>query len=274
MDQYDTARVMMGINPFDFSWTLESGEAFQAPEVVMAYSAPGLNALSHTYHELYKKRLARGKWRDAERPVLINNWEATYFDFNEEKLLDIARTSKEAGVELFVLDDGWFGKRNDDTTSLGDWFVDRDKLPDGISSLAQKVNELGMKFGLWFEPEMVSRKSELYEEHPEWIIQVPGRRASTGRNQLVLDFSNPEVVDHLFERMASILQSGQIEYVKWDMNRYMTEIGSLQLRSHQQKEVPHRYILGVYELYERLIQAFPNILFESCASGEHDLILA
>jgi alpha-galactosidase len=267
VDHYDTARVTMGINPFDFQWLLESGESFQTPEVVMAYSDEGLNKLSQTYHELYRTRLVRGEWRDKVRPVLINNWEATYFDFNEEKILEIAKTAKELGTELFVLDDGWFGKRNDDTTSLGDWFVDKEKLPDGIASLAHKVEELGLSFGLWFEPEMVSKVSELYENHPDWLIHVPGRRLSHGRNQFVLDFSRPEVVDYIYEMMAKLLKEAPISYVKWDMNRYMTEIGSAVLSADRQYEVSHRYILGVYDLYERLTAAFPHVLFESCASG-------
>ncbi|MGF3105029.1 alpha-galactosidase [Rossellomorea sp. DUT-2] len=267
VDQYDVTRVSMGINPFDFSWLLESGESFQTPEVVMAYSDAGLNGLSREYHDLYRSRLARGMWRDKARPVLINNWEATYFDFDEEKILTIARTAKDMGVELFVLDDGWFGKRNDDTTSLGDWFVDEDKLPEGIPSLAEKIKQLGMDFGLWFEPEMVSKVSELYQEHPDWIIHVPGRSPSHGRHQYVLDFSRKEVVDHIYNMMADVLEEAPISYVKWDMNRYMTEVGSVALPSGRQREVPHRYILGVYDLYERLTSAFPHILFESCASG-------
>ncbi|WP_226581282.1 alpha-galactosidase [Halobacillus litoralis] len=267
VDQYDISRVSMGISPFDFSWKLNPGESFQTPEVVMGYSRAGLNDLSQTYHDLYQGRLARGKWRDRERPVLINNWEATYFDFNEEKLLSIAEQSQKLGIELFVLDDGWFGRRNDDTTSLGDWFVDEAKLPNGLKPLVDQVNDLGMSFGLWFEPEMVSKESQLYKEHPEWIIHVPGRKPSTGRHQLVLDFSNPDVVEYIYEQMAAVLSESNIEYVKWDMNRYMTEIGSARLASDQQMEVPHRYMLGVYHLYEKLVNAFPHVLFESCASG-------
>ncbi|WP_027954806.1 alpha-galactosidase [Halobacillus kuroshimensis] len=267
VDQYERARVSMGINPFDFSWKLEPGGSFQTPELVSAFSSHGRNGLSHLYHDLYQKRLARGRWRDQERPVLINNWEATYFDFDERKLQSIAEQSSRLGVELFVLDDGWFGRRNDDTTSLGDWFVDEAKLPNGLKPLVEKVNETGMAFGLWFEPEMVSKQSELYEAHPDWIIQVAGRHPSTGRHQLVLDFSNPEVVDYIYDRMKTILSEANIEYVKWDMNRYMTEIGSARLASDQQMEVPHRYMLGVYHLYERLTTEFPHILFESCASG-------
>lgn len=267
VDHYDVTRVMMGINPFDFNWLLEAGGSFQTPEVVMVYSDQGLNGMSQIYHRLYQNRLARGKWRDQERPVLINNWEGTYFDFNENKILAMATEAKRLGVELFVLDDGWFGGRNDDTTSLGDWFVNRDKLPNGIAHLANEIRNLGLDFGLWFEPEMVSPISQLYQEHPDWIIHVADRDRTQGRNQYVLDFSRKEVVDHIFQVMAAILKDASISYVKWDMNRYMTEIGSITLPPERQQELPHRYILGVYQLYERLIKAFPAILFESCSSG-------
>lgn len=267
VDHYDVARVMVGINPFDFNWLLESGESFQTPEVVLVYSDQGLNGMSQTYHELYRTRLAKGNWRDKPRPILINNWEATYFDFNESKIVDIGNTAKELGIELLVLDDGWFGKRDDDTTSLGDWFPDETKLPNGITGLAKKVTESGIQFGLWFEPEMISKKSRLYEQHPDWLLHVPGRSQSHGRNQYVLDFSREEVVDHIHEMMAGILREAPISYVKWDMNRYMTEIGSPALPASRQREVAHRYILGVYDLYERLNNEFPDILFESCASG-------
>ncbi|MDQ0225806.1 alpha-galactosidase [Metabacillus niabensis] len=267
VDYLDITRISIGINPFDFNWLLEQGESFQTPEVVMVYSNQGLNGMSQRFHKLYQSRLARGKWRDEPRPVLTNNWEGTYFDFNEEKIVEIAKQSKELGVELFVLDDGWFGKRDDDTTSLGDWFVDHNKLPNGISGLAEKITALGMDFGLWFEPEMVSKVSELYKEHPDWLIHVPNRNQSHGRNQYVLDYSRKEVVDSIYEMMTNILRDAPISYVKWDMNRYMTEIGSATLPANRQREVTHRYILGVYDLYERLTNEFPNVLFESCASG-------
>ncbi|MGH2318635.1 alpha-galactosidase [Planococcus sp. SE5232] len=267
VDHFDVTRMMIGINPFDFNWLLESGEAFQTPEVVMVYSADGLNDMSQTFHKLYRTRLARGKWRDQERPVLINNWEATYFDFDETKIFELAKSSKELGVELFVLDDGWFGKRDDDTTSLGDWFEDKRKLPNGITQLAKDITGLGMEFGLWFEPEMVSKASELYKTHPDWVIHVPNRKMSHGRNQFVLDFSRQEVVDFIHGLMADVLRDAPISYVKWDMNRYMTEIGSLELPANRQREVAHRYILGVYSLYERLTTEFPHVLFESCAGG-------
>jgi alpha-galactosidase len=267
VDHFDVSRVLMGINPFDFNWLLESGEDFQTPEVVMVYSEEGLNGMSQTYHRLYRTRLAKGKWRDLERPILINNWEGTYFNFNEEKILAMAKESKQLGVELFVLDDGWFGQRDDDRTSLGDWFVHEKKLPNGIVGLSKKVNDLGMKFGLWFEPEMVSKVSQLYEAHPDWIIHVPNRCQSQSRNQFVLDYSRKEVVNAIYGMMATVLREASISYVKWDMNRYMTEIGSTQLPSNRQQEVSHRYILGVYDLYNRLTSEFPDILFESCASG-------
>ncbi len=267
VDHYDISRVIMGINPFDFNWLLKSGENFQMPEVVMVYSDEGLNDMSQTFHRLYRTRLARGKWRDRERPVLINNWEATYFDFNDKKILELAKASKDLGVELFVLDDGWFGKRDDDTTSLGDWTADTRKLPNGIARLAEDINELGLEFGLWFEPEMISKVSDLYRAHPDWVIHVPDRKMSHGRNQFVLDFSRQEVVDYIYGLMADVLKEAPITYIKWDMNRYMTEIGSLDLPANRQREVVHRYILGVYSLYERLTTEFPDVLFESCAGG-------
>ncbi|ALS79623.1 alpha-galactosidase [Planococcus kocurii] len=267
VDHYNVTRLMTGINPFDFNWLLENGDSFQTPEVVMVYSAEGLNDMSQTFHRLYRTRLARGQWRDRERPVLINNWEATYFDFDEQKIFELAQSSKELGVELFVLDDGWFGKRDDDTTSLGDWFEDKRKLPSGITQLAKDITDLEMEFGLWFEPEMVSKVSELYKTHPDWVIHVSNRQMSHGRNQLVLDFSRQDVVDYIYNLMAEVLRDAPISYVKWDMNRYMTEVGSLELPANRQREVAHRYILGVYSLYERLTTEFPHVLFESCAGG-------
>lgn len=267
VDHYNISRVQMGINPFDFNWLLEPGEAFQTPEVVSVYSDKGLNGMSQTYHEIYRKRLARGPWRDKERPILINNWEATYFDFNEEKIIKLAKKAKDVGVELFVLDDGWFEGRNDDTSSLGDWFVDKSKLPNGLDGLAKRVEDMGMKFGIWFEPEMISKNSRLYSQHPDWIIKVPDRRASNGRNQYVLDFSRAEVRKEIYSMIRRILIDVPISYVKWDMNRNMTEIGSEGLPADRQREVAHRYILGLYEILERLTSEFPHILFESCASG-------
>lgn len=267
VDAFDSARVRLGINPESFCWTLDPGAELCVPEAVLAYSGAGLGALSDAYHRLYRQRLARGVWRDRGRPVLINNWEATYFDFSEGKLLEIAGVAREMGLELFVLDDGWFGERDDDTSSLGDWFVDRRKLPDGLDGLARKVEALGMRFGLWIEPEMVSRRSRLFEEHPDWAIGVPGRPRTESRNQLVLDLSRREIVDHLFGVLRDVLRSAPISYVKWDMNRSITEPYGPALAADRQGEFFHRYILGVYDLYDRLVTEFPDILFESCASG-------
>ena len=267
VDCYNVTRVLMGIHPFEFQWTLNQGESFQTPEAVMVYSDTGLNGMSQAYHSLYRNHLVRGFWKDKVRPILINNWEATYFDFTESSILKIASKAKQLGVELFVLDDGWFGERNNDGTSLGDWYVNTDKLPNGIEGLCEKINDLGMKFGLWFEPEMVNEISDLYSKHKDWIIGVPGREHSYGRNQYVLDFSRKEVVDYIYECMAKILHKTNISYVKWDMNRNITEAFSLGLPKNRQREFYHRYILGVYDLYERLTTEFPKILFESCASG-------
>ena len=267
VDQYKTTRVVMGINPFDFEWLLEAGEAFQTPEVVMVYSGTGMGEMSRTYHQIYRNRLARGKYRNAARPVLINNWEATYFDFNEDKLKAIAKQASELGIEMLVLDDGWFGKRDSDNCSLGDWYVDHKKLPNGLKSLADAIGEYGMGFGLWFEPEMVSPDSDLYRAHPDWCLHVPERHRSLARNQLILDYSRPEVQDAIIDMMSGILSSAKIAYVKWDMNRNMSEIGSATLPAERQMETAHRYMLGVYLVMETITQRFPDVLFESCSGG-------
>lgn len=267
VDTHDTTRVTVGINPSGFDWKLDANESFQTPEAVMVYSENGMNGMSQTFHKLYQKRLARGYWRDRPRPILINNWEATYMDFTEERLLEIAEKAKECGVELFVLDDGWFGERVDEHGGLGDWFANTDRLPNGISGLSEKIEAMGMKFGLWFEPEMVNKNSDLYRTHPDWMIHTPNRSASHGRFQFVLDFSRPEVVDCIYGMMETILSESKISYIKWDMNRSITECYSQALDADRQGEVFHRYILGVYSLYERLTAAFPQVLFESCASG-------
>lgn len=267
VDTHDTTRVLLGIHPFGFSWKLDPGDRFQTPEAVVVWSQKGLGGMSRTFHGLYQKRLARGYWRDRERPILINNWEATYFDLTEEKLLAIAGRAKECGVELFVLDDGWFGARSNDRAGLGDWTPNLERLPDGITGLADKIEALGLRFGLWFEPEMVNKDSDLYRAHPDWILQTPDRHSSQGRFQYVLDFSRREVVDCIYGMMHKILRSAKISYIKWDMNRSITECYSSALPADRQGEVFHRYILGVYDLYERLTAAFPHILFESCASG-------
>ena len=267
VDHYNVTRVSLGINPFEFEWKLGKGESFQTPEAVMVYSSQGLNSMSQTFHALFRNHLMKSEWSKKVRPILINNWEATYFDFTEEKILSLAEQAKKLGIELFVLDDGWFGERNDDTSSLGDWDVNLKKLPNGIDSLAGKICDMGLMFGLWFEPEMVNEISKLYKMHPDWAVGVPGRKRTLGRNQLVLDFSNNEVVDYIYEKMANILDCGKISYVKWDMNRFITEAFSQTLPADRQKEFFHRNILGVYRLYEKLTQRFPHILFESCASG-------
>ena len=267
VDHYQVTRVMMGIHPHQFKWKLASDESFQAPEVVMVYSDEGLNGMSQTFHDLYRNQLIRDPWKTDERPILINNWEATYFDFNEEKLVNIAESAKELGIELFVLDDGWFGKRNDDTSSLGDWFVNEEKLPNGLTSLAQKLNNIGMKFGLWFEPEMINPNSQLFNDHPEWVVGRQGEHLTFGRNQLVLDFSRNDVVKYIYEKMAGIIRKTRLTYIKWDMNRNITDAYSAALGLDQQGEFFHRYILGVYSLYEKLTNEFPDVLFESCAGG-------
>ncbi|MGL5723478.1 alpha-galactosidase, partial [Cetobacterium sp.] len=266
-NQYDKLRVSIGMNPFNFNWTLLKGDEFQSPEVVMSYSNTGMNGLSLNYHRLYRERLARGVWRDKVRPILLNNWEATYFDFNEEKILDIAKKAKELGVELFVLDDGWFGARNHDKAGLGDWWSNLEKIPSGVEGLSKKVEEMGIKFGLWFEPEMVNKDSELYRNHPNWILRAPNRKDTPSRNQHTLDLGREDVREYLYEKLSKILRESKISYVKWDMNRPMTEVWSEVVDSTKQGEVFHRYILGLYELLEKLTTEFPEILFESCASG-------
>lgn len=266
-DTFGQTRVMIGINPRAFCWNLKPGESFQTPEAVVVYSSRGLNSMSQNFHGLYRNRLARGYWRDKERPVLLNNWEATYMNFDEEKIMKIATKAHEAGIELFVLDDGWFGKRNDDHRGLGDWYVNMDKLENGISGLSKKVTDMGMRFGLWFEPEMVNEDSDLFRAHPDWILATPGRTPSLGRNQYVLDFSRKEVVDAIYDMMEKVIADSTISYIKWDMNRSITECYSAAYPAEQQGEIYHRYILGVYDLYERLITRFPEVLFESCASG-------
>lgn len=267
VDQLFRTRAWIGLNDYDFSWILESGDEFQSPEAVMVYSQAGIGHMSRTYHKLYRKRLVRGKYRDEARPILANNWEGTYFDFNEEKILGLAKEAADLGIELMVLDDGWFGKRNSDNCSLGDWYVNTDKLPNGISSLAKKINEYGIKFGLWFEPEMVSPDSDLYRKHPDWCIHVPGRDRTECRRQLTLDLSRKEVCDYIVEAVSKVLDEADIAYVKWDMNRHMSMLGSAGLNSEHQKEMSHRYMLGLYDVMERIVSSHPDVLFESCSGG-------
>lgn len=266
-DPYGTVRLMAGINPVDFSWRLEPGESFVSPEAVIVLSDEGLGKMSRTYHKLYRSHLCRGEWKDKTRPVLVNNWEATYFNFDDEKIMDIARVAADCGIEMFVLDDGWFGQRNSDTCSLGDWFVNEDKIRCGMKKLAEQINGLGLKFGLWFEPEMVSPDSELYRAHPDWCIHIEGRDRSIARNQYVLDMGRAEVRDYLFNCMSAVLSSANIEYVKWDFNRNLTEVGCGWLPAERRQESFHRFVLGTYELLERLLTAFPHLLLEGCSSG-------
>lgn len=270
VDGFKRTRVVMGINPFDFAWEIREGESFQTPEGVLVYSDKGLGKMSRIYHKLYRERLSRGKYRDKTRPILINNWEATYFNFNADKIVEIAKAGKELGIELFVLDDGWFGKRDSDNSSLGDWFEDRRKLPKGLKDLAENVNKEGLSFGLWFEPEMLSPDSDLYKEHPDWCLHVEGIKPMSGRfqrNQLVLDLTRKEVREEIIKRVSDILREVPISYVKWDMNRALTDVGSIGLSAKNQKETFHRYVLGLYEMLERITGEFPEVLFENCSSG-------
>ncbi len=266
-DGYGGTRVSVGINPVDFGWQLLPGDSFQAPECVMVYSAEGLGAMSRTFHRLYRKHLIRGAWQYRKRPLLLNSWEGCYFRFDEEKILQLAKDAKELGMEMLVLDDGWFGHRDDDTTSLGDWFVNEKKLKGGLAPLVKKINDLGLQFGIWFEPEMISPDSELYRAHPDWCVQIRGREKSLGRNQYVIDMTRADVRDNLFMQMKQVLDSCPIAYVKWDFNRNLTEPASLALPPERQKEFFHRFILGTYELQERLLQEYPDLLLENCAGG-------
>lgn len=262
---YGYTRVLGGVNHCD--WKLHPGEIFQTPEMMLVYSGEGLNGMSRIYHEAIRTRVCRGYWRDRVRPVLVNNWEGTYFNFNTEKLLAIARKGAEIGAELFVLDDGWFGKRDDDHSSLGDWVVNEKKLPGGLKHLAEEINAMGLMFGLWFEPEMVSPDSDLYRAHPDWCLHVPQRTRSQRRQQLILDMSRRDVQDYIIEAVSSVLASANIQYVKWDMNRNFAETGSALLDAEHQGEVHHRYILGVYRVLETITSHFPKVLFESCSGG-------
>lgn len=264
---HDLVRVMMGINSFDFYWPLAKRGEFVTPEAVLSFSASGLNRLSQNYHELINKHLIKPDWQEKERPVLLNNWEATYFDFNEHKLMRLARQAKKMGIELFVLDDGWFGKRNDDTSSLGDWHVNRRKLPSGLDGLAKKLHRVGLDFGIWVEPEMVNPDSDLFRNHPDWAISHPLIAPSLGRNQLILDLTNPEVRDHLVKVLSDLFDSANIVYCKWDMNRNFSDLYSRYLPKAEQGTFFHRYTLGLYDILELITNEFPEILFEGCASG-------
>lgn len=267
VDQLGQSRAYMGLPEENFLWKLGCGESFETPEVVMVYSDKGLGGMSRIYHRLYRKRLVRGKYRDMVRPILANNWEATYFDFDEEKIVALAKEAGKLGIELLVLDDGWFGKRDDDTSSLGDWFVNIKKLPSGLGGLGKRVNDAGVKFGLWFEPEMVSVDSELYRNHPEWCIHSGRRERTECRHQLTLDFSRQDVCEYIFETLDKILSDAPISYVKWDMNRHMSNMGSEALPADRQMELAHRYMLGLYSVLDKITTKHPEVLFESCSGG-------
>ena len=262
---HDLVRIQLGINPHCFEWVLEPGERFCTPEAVMTFSGTGYNDLSNNFHRFINHHIVRGNWKNRERPVLLNNWEANFFKFNQEKLLRLARKGKEVGIELFVLDDGWFGARNSDKAGLGDYTVNKKKLPEGLKSYAKKIHELDLLCGLWFEPEMVNYDSDLYRAHPEYALTTPGKKPSLGRNQLVLDLCNPQVRDYIVENVSRILDECEIDYVKWDYNRHISDALSTTLNN--QGEFFHRYILGLYEVLERIFIPRPHILFESCSSG-------
>lgn len=265
--QADCTRMTMGIHDAQFQFELQPQESFTAPEVMLSFSSEGLGTLSQNYHKAIRYHICRGKYKTARRPILINNWEATYFNFNTEKLLDIAREAKKLGIEMLVMDDGWFGKREDDVSGLGDWFVNEKKLGGKLKDLVDGVNEIGLKFGIWFEPEMISEDSDLYRAHPDWALKIPGRAPTRGRQQLVLDFSREDVRTYIFDRMCEILESSNIEYVKWDANRHLTDVWSALLPAERQGEVFHRFILGLYDFLEKITQRFPNVLFEGCSGG-------
>ena len=266
-DQRGLTRVQMGIHPTQFRYTLAPGEEFFAPQVLMSYSAEGFTGLTHQYHDLIREHICRGAYKHAKRPVLINNWEATYFDFNKEKIVKIARQAHELGIEMLVLDDGWFGKRDSDTSGLGDWYTNEKKLDGSMKELGDEIHALGMKFGLWFEPEMICEDSDLYRAHPDWALRIPGREPNRGRDQLVLDMSREAVREYLYERISSILEEAKIDYVKWDMNRSVCDMFGHELPPERMGELYHRFMLGVYELKERLLARFPQLLLEGCSGG-------
>ncbi|MBD5495932.1 MAG: alpha-galactosidase [Lachnospiraceae bacterium] len=264
---YGKTRIVTGINPQSFTFVIEAGEGFEAPEAVMSYSHEGYNGMSGHMHKFVREHIVRGEWKNKIRPVLLNSWEAAYFNINEKKLLNLAKAGKDVGIELFVMDDGWFGTRDDDTQALGDWEVNRNKLPDGLDGLAKKVKALGLDFGIWVEPEMVNVNSRLYEKHPDWVLQIPDKPHSEGRNQRILDLTRKEVQDYIIEEMSRVFSSAEISYVKWDMNRTFTDYFSCSLPAERQGEVAHRYVMGLYRCMKELTERFPKILFEGCAAG-------
>lgn len=269
VDEWHTSRLMTGINPKYFNWKLDSHQSFGTPEAVFFYTDAGYNGLMNETHHFARHHIIASKWLNAKRPIVINNWEATYFNFNEENLLNLAKEAKKLGIECFVLDDGWFGKRNNDASSLGDWTVNKEKFPLGLDHFSNEIHKMGMQFGLWFEPEMVSPDASIYEKHPDWVVRHPYTRAAIGRNQYVLDFANPKVVDDIFNQMSKILNTVKIDYIKWDMNRHISEAYSpyLAKNNRPQGEFYYRYIQGVYNLYYKLLNSYPDLLIEGCASG-------
>ena len=264
-DQLNQTRMMLGLQEEAFRYPLETGEMFQAPEVILSYSSEGMNRLSQNLHHCIRQHICRGKYKEEIRPILINSWEAAYFDFTGDTIYELAKAAKEVNIDMLVMDDGWFGKRDDDNSGLGDWFVNEKKLGGTLGNLIKRINDLGVKFGIWIEPEMVSEDSDLYRKHPDWELTVPGRNPVRSRNQLVLDFSRKEVVDEIYDQICKVLDQGNIEYVKWDMNRSLMDVYSSVTRD--QGRVLHDYVLGLYDFLERLVQRYPNLLIEGCSGG-------
>ena len=264
-DQLNQTRMMLGLQEEAFRYPLETGEMFQAPEVILSYSSEGMNRLSQNLHHCIRQHICRGKYKEEIRPILINSWEAAYFDFTGDTIYELAKAAKEVNIDMLVMDDGWFGKRDDDNSGLGDWFVNEKKLGGTLGNLIKRINDLGVKFGIWIEPEMVSEDSDLYRKHPDWALTVPGRNPVRSRNQLVLDFSRKEVVDAIYDQICKVLDQGNIEYVKWDMNRSLMDVYSSVTRD--QGRVLHDYVLGLYDFLEHLVQRYPNLLIEGCSGG-------
>lgn len=271
--EFNNIRLLTGINPFNFNWSLSPGESFQSPEAVHAFSKNGLRGMSHIWHSFIREKIAPINFKNKPRPTYINTWESSYFKVNQEEVLNLADKAVSIGLEMVVLDDGWFEGRNDDSSSLGDWYADSNRFPDGIQDLAIKIKNKGLKFGIWVEPEMINTRSELYKKNPDWVLMAPGRISSLGRNQLILDYCNEDVVNYIFDKIDKLLSGGNIDYIKWDMNRNMSEVGSPKVAKQKQLEVPHRYILGLYSILSRLTKKYPNVLFENCASGGNRLDL-
>ena len=264
-DQFGQTRALMGLQDEMFSYPLAEGETFYTPEVLLTFSGSGMNLLSQNLHRCIRQHICRGKYKESVRPVLVNSWEAAYFDFDGDTLYELAKEAKNAGIDMLVLDDGWFGKRDDDNSGLGDWFVNEKKLGGTLGDLIKKINDLGVKFGIWVEPEMISEDSNLYREHPDWALTIPGRNPVHARNQLVLDFSRKEVVDHIFDQICKVLDQGNIEYVKWDMNRSLMDVFSR--GTEDQGRVMYDYVLGLYDFLERIVTRYPDLLIEGCSGG-------